>query len=147
MMLIESDKRGPEWAVPLAYADKEDAKFHVPENVHILGLMNTADRSLAMVDYALRRRFAFVDVGPGFGTPQFTAFIKQRGATDELAARIVRDMDALNQAIAQDRANRAGLLHRAQLLLHRHQRSGRDARMVRGRHRIRNPPAATGILV
>jgi MoxR-like ATPase len=105
MMLIESDKRGPEWAVPLAYADKEDAKFHVPENVHILGLMNTADRSLAMVDYALRRRFAFVDVGPGFGTPQFTAFIKQRGATDELAARIVRDMDALNQAIAQDRAN------------------------------------------
>ena len=124
MMLIESDKRGPEWAVPLAYADKEDAKFHVPENVHILGLMNTADRSLAMVDYALRRRFAFVDVGPGFGTPQFTAFIKQRGATDELAAHRARHGRAQSGHRARPRQSRAGLLHRAQLLLHRHQRSG-----------------------
>ncbi|AUA57467.1 5-methylcytosine-specific restriction enzyme B [Achromobacter spanius] len=105
MMLIESDKRGPEWAVPLAYADKDEEKFYVPQNVHILGLMNTADRSLAMVDYALRRRFAFVDVGPGFGTPQFDAFIKQRGASDELAARIVRAMVALNEEIANDRLN------------------------------------------
>lgn len=105
MMLIESDKRGQEWAVPLAYAESGEDRFYVPENVHILGLMNTADRSLAMVDYALRRRFAFVGVGPGFDTPQFTAFIKQRGASDMLAARIVRDMGQLNAEIANDRIN------------------------------------------
>lgn len=55
LMLIEKDYRGD--AVTMAYSDE---KFHVPSNVHIIGMMNTADRSLAMIDYALRRRFSFV---------------------------------------------------------------------------------------
>lgn len=105
MMLIEVDKRGLEWAIPLAYSDVDDAPFFVPENVHILGLMNTADRSLAMVDYALRRRFAFVDIAPGFQTPQFAEFLEKKRANDALISRIVRDLTSLNQEIANDRVN------------------------------------------
>ena len=56
-MLIENDKRGKE--VRLLYSDEQ---FSVPENVYIIGMMNTADRSLAMIDYALRRRFAFFEL-------------------------------------------------------------------------------------
>lgn len=65
-MLIESDKRGVE--LQLLYSDE---KFSVPENVHIIGMMNTADRSLAMLDYALRRRFAFFEFSPAFDTEGF----------------------------------------------------------------------------
>src|SRR5439155_21713779 len=59
LMLIERDKRSKEYALPLAYSDPGSDPFFAPSNVHIVGLMNTSDRSLAMVDYALRRRFAF----------------------------------------------------------------------------------------
>lgn len=59
-MLIENDKRGIE--LQLLYSDE---KFAVPANVHIIGMMNTADRSLAMLDYALRRRFAFLILSQG----------------------------------------------------------------------------------
>ena len=62
-MLIENDKRGI--PLQLLYADE---KFSVPRNAYLIGMMNTADRSLAMLDYALRRRFAFVDLKPGFET-------------------------------------------------------------------------------
>lgn len=105
MMLIESDKRGPTWAMPLTYAENEAQTFYVPPNVHIVGLMNTADRSLAMVDYALRRRFAFMDVEPGFDTEQYRAYMLKRGATNELIARICTNVQALNAAISEDSAN------------------------------------------
>ena len=55
MMLIEPDKRGKEHAIPLAYSQNAGERFYIPENLHLIGMMNTADRSLAMVDYALRR--------------------------------------------------------------------------------------------
>ncbi|WP_050995775.1 AAA family ATPase [Paenisporosarcina sp. TG20] len=61
LMLIENDKRGKE--LRLLYSDEQ---FSVPENVYIIGMMNTADRSLAMIDYALRRRFAFYEFEPAF---------------------------------------------------------------------------------
>lgn len=67
MMLIESDKRSPRYAIKLTYSDDDEDKFYVPDNVFIIGCMNTADRSLAIVDYALRRRFAFCDIQPEFG--------------------------------------------------------------------------------
>lgn len=65
-MLIENDKRGN--ALQLLYSDE---KFFVPKNIYIIGMMNTADRSLSMVDYALRRRFAFFEIKPGFDSEGF----------------------------------------------------------------------------
>ena len=52
MLLIEPDKRAPEWGVKLAYALSADERFYVPPNLYLLGMMNTADRSLSLVDYA-----------------------------------------------------------------------------------------------
>ena len=86
-MLLESDKRGPKWAVPLTYAPRD--AFHVPANLYVLGLMNTADRSLAMVDYALRRRFTFLDLRPAFDKPEFPSYLAAKGVEDELINRIV----------------------------------------------------------
>jgi len=74
MMLIEADKRGPENRVKLIYSEDY---FYIPENLHIIGTMNTADRSLAIVDYALRRRFAFIDIEPSFDN-KFESFLKDK---------------------------------------------------------------------
>lgn len=105
LLLIESDKRGPEWAIPLAYGEEDSPKFYVPENLYLIGLMNTADRSLAMVDYALRRRFAFATLKPGFETDQFLEYMVDHGASKELIDRIVVGMSEINREIAADTAN------------------------------------------
>ena len=68
LLLIESDKRGPKNKIQLLYSNED---FYVPDNVYIIGMMNTADRSLAMIDYALRRRFAFVEFEPAFESEGF----------------------------------------------------------------------------
>jgi len=103
MLLIESDKRGKEWGATLAYSDPEQEDFYVPENVYILGLMNTADRSLALVDYALRRRFAFVDIEPGFESDEFGRILKGNGASASLVEQIRGRMAALNAKIRDDK--------------------------------------------
>ncbi|WP_302175001.1 AAA family ATPase [uncultured Hydrogenophaga sp.] len=105
MMLIEADKRGEEYAIPLAYSANPQDTFHVPPNVHILGLMNTADRSLAMVDYALRRRFSFMDLEPGFASSLFADFLREHKASESLVHRLIEDMKSLNAEIEMDRAN------------------------------------------
>jgi hypothetical protein len=104
LMLIESDKRDEQWAVPLAYSPRGEV-FFVPENVYVLGLMNTADRSIAMVDYALRRRFAFLDLEPRFQSTRFVDHLRGRGAPNDLVERLVREMHALNEEIAADETN------------------------------------------
>lgn len=103
LMLVEADKRSEEYAVSLIYGSRGD-RFHVPPNLHVLGLMNTADRSLAVVDYALRRRFAFETLEPAFGNGSaFRKFlVRERGATDELARTIDRRLEQLNKDIAGD---------------------------------------------
>lgn len=103
LMLIEGDKRNI--SIPLIYSDSIAQKFGVPKNVYIIGLMNTADRSLAMVDYALRRRFVFIDVAPGFDTEAFKDFLLAKGAENDLIQRIIKDMADLNDEIENDRAN------------------------------------------
>ena len=105
MMLIEHDKRGPEWAMSLTYSEDHEEKFYVPENLYLMGLMNTADRSLAMVDYALRRRFVFVDLEPGFDTEAFRTFLIKRGAQETLVDKIKRKMAEVNDKIAKDTTN------------------------------------------
>jgi 5-methylcytosine-specific restriction protein B len=105
MMLIEADKRGEEWEIPLAYSTGPDDKFSVPENLYLIGLMNTADRSLAMVDYALRRRFGFVDLEPGFETEQFREFLLTRDTDEQFLDRVINRLVTVNQKIAEDHAN------------------------------------------
>ena len=99
LMLIEADKRSDDYAVALIYSEK---RFHVPENVFILGMMNTADRSLALVDYALRRRFAFETLEPAFGRPEFAQYLIGKDADPDLVRRISERMGELNARITND---------------------------------------------
>ena len=94
-MLIENDKRGN--SLQLLYSDE---KFNVPSNVYILGMMNTADRSLAMLDYALRRRFAFYTINPGFNSDGFRAY-KTKLASNKMD-KLIACVESLNNVIAAD---------------------------------------------
>jgi hypothetical protein len=105
MLLIENDKRGPAWSATLTYSQPGEPRFFVPDNLYLLGMMNTADRSLSIVDYALRRRFSFALLEPMFGSDRFRSFLLHRGVPEEVIARIVACMTTLNQAIGEDRAN------------------------------------------
>ena len=101
LMLIESDKRDPGWAVRTAYGRPHETAFHVPANVHLIGAMNTADRSLALVDYALRRRFAFSTIQPAFGSQGFDSHLADRGVPEQLRRRISTRLEALNRLIRE----------------------------------------------
>jgi hypothetical protein len=105
MLLIESDKRSEAWALQLAYADEDAPAFYIPENLFILGMMNTADRSLSLVDYALRRRFAFIGLHPGFASEGFGPHLRNHGVSDGVMRKIIAGMTALNDAIGADKAN------------------------------------------
>lgn len=96
-MLIENDKRGSKNKLQLLYSRE---LFHVPSNVYLIGMMNTADRSLAMLDYALRRRFAFFDLRPGFDSDGFVSYRDGLASPklNNLLACVVR----LNEDIAAD---------------------------------------------
>jgi len=102
LMLVEADKRGADYAVSLTYGGAHQ-EFFVPKNLHILGLMNTADRSLAIVDYALRRRFAFETLSPAFGTESFRSHLHSFGVDHGLVDRIDENFIALNERIGSDR--------------------------------------------
>jgi len=103
LMLIESDKRGLDNAIKLTYSESEADRFSVPENVFIIGLMNTADRSLALVDYALRRRFAFFSLEPQLNSDKFSEVITKAGGSVELVNKIRARIGALNQVIRNER--------------------------------------------
>jgi DNA polymerase III delta prime subunit len=102
MLLIESDKRDRTWMMRLASGREE---FFVPPNVYLLGLMNTADRSLAVVDYALRRRFAFIDLAPNLGSARFKSYLASIGISDRLSSGIITRIGQLNAEIVADLAN------------------------------------------
>lgn len=96
-MLIENDKRGDKNKIQLLYSDE---LFFIPRNVHIIGLMNTADRSLAMIDYALRRRFAFFDLKPGFESNGFANY--QEKLDNVKFNNLISVMKELNEDIKND---------------------------------------------
>ncbi len=97
LMLIEQDYRNTK--VKLAYSD---VPFSVPENLYIIGMMNTADRSLALIDYALRRRFSFFDMEPGFDSEGFGKY--QAGLENETFDALIDRIRELNRDIIQDKA-------------------------------------------
>lgn len=101
MMLIEPDKRG-KYSIPLTYSDKDDAYFSVPENLLLIGTMNTADRSLAIVDYALRRRFRFISLKPKFNK-NFFDFLILKGFSRDFLQSIVSKIYSLNEKIKNDK--------------------------------------------
>ena len=94
-MLIEADKRGND--IQLLYSSD---KFSVPKNIYIIGMMNTADRSLAMIDYALRRRFAFFEMKPAFESEGFREY--QYGLENDKFNKLIDCVISLNQRIADD---------------------------------------------
>ena len=97
LMLIERDYRGTK--TTLAY---NGLTFTVPKNIYIIGMMNTADRSLAMIDYALRRRFSFFEIEPGFDSD---GFIKYQNVLDnETFNELVAKVKELNKEIAIDKS-------------------------------------------
>ena len=102
LLLLEGDKREQRWATTLSYAKAGTSDFYVPHNLYVVGTMNTADRSLAMVDYALRRRFVFIDVIPGFNESGFRKKLGDLEASPSLIDRIMTRLTDLNQSIADD---------------------------------------------
>lgn len=101
-MLIEKDKRGIEYGITMTYSKEGENKFYVPKNLYIIGTMNTADRSLSLVDYALRRRFSFIDIEPAFNKATFKEFLISRGIGEELILKIIDSMTNLNKEIEND---------------------------------------------
>lgn len=94
-MLIEKDYRNEN--IKLAYRNEY---FTVPYNVHIIGMMNTADRSLAMMDYALRRRFSFFEMEAGFDTSGFELYIEK--INNDNLKRVIKAIKDLNRIISLD---------------------------------------------
>ena len=95
LMLIEKDYRGEK--LTLAYKDE---KFSVPGNLYLIGMMNTADRSLALIDYALRRRFSFFEMSPGFDSEGFKAYLE--GKDNVRLNELVAQIKELNRQIVAD---------------------------------------------
>lgn len=94
-MLIENDKRGTE--IKLLYSDE---MFSIPKNLYIIGMMNTADRSLAIIDYALRRRFAFFEFKPAFESDGFKKYLEEKNS-DKLY-KLIETVKKLNTNIRND---------------------------------------------
>ena len=102
MVLLEHDKRGKGNAVTPMYRRSKDEKLFVPENLYVIGTMNIADRSLALVDYALRRRFAFFTLVPRYADNLYKTWMSESKVASDLTQKIIQRMCALNEQIGND---------------------------------------------
>ena len=102
LTLLETDKRTPNEALELVYSRTPDERFFIPNNLFVIGTMNIADRSLALVDLALRRRFAFIDLEPTLGKPWRDWVHSKNGIDEEALVEIEHRIDVLNQTISDD---------------------------------------------
>lgn len=102
LTLLEADKRSPHDALELCYRRKPDERVFVPDNLYVIGTMNVADRSLALVDLALRRRFAFVDLEPRLGASWREWLTVRCGITADFVGDIELRVAKLNEIIADD---------------------------------------------
>ena len=103
LTLLEADKRNPESALTLLYRKEQDERVYLPPNLYVIGTMNIADRSLALVDLALRRRFAFVSLLPRIDDTWQRWVHDTCGMPMEILKVIRQNMQALNESIASDR--------------------------------------------
>ena len=104
LTLMEADKRSPEDALELSYRRFHGERVYVPPNLFVIGTMNIADRSLAIVDMALRRRFAFFDMDPQFNARWKSWLLNQCGFDGEFIDRLSRRIEDLNATIESDPA-------------------------------------------
>lgn len=102
LMLIEADKRGVGFGVQLMYMKENEPRFYIPNNLFLIGMMNLADRSLALVDYALRRRFAFMDLTSQITSPAYSHWLSNRNMDASLIQLVVTRITALNNEIGED---------------------------------------------
>ena len=104
LTLLEAGKRTPTEALELCYPDADGTRrpVHIPENLYVIGTMNIADRSLALVDLALRRRFAFISLQPRFGGTWRKWIVSAGNVESHLVADIERRIVELNERIAAD---------------------------------------------
>ncbi len=102
LTLLENDKRSPNAALELSYKRSDDERIFIPSNLYVIGTMNIADRSLALVDLALRRRFAFINLEPAFGSSWREWAHSQCGVDSEVLVVIEERLEALNKEISAD---------------------------------------------
>lgn len=102
LTLLEVDKRTPNEALELSYKRSDGERVFIPDNLYVIGTMNIADRSLALVDLALRRRFAFIDLEPTLGKPWHNWVQSQCGIDSEILVEIEKRLIALNSEISAD---------------------------------------------
>ena len=108
LTLLESSKRSPKDAMQLCYPDQNGKHLpvYIPANFYVIGTMNIADRSLALVDMAFRRRFAFINLEPTFNKSWREFVVNKLHMEAEVADHIQDRMNKLNNQISTD--NRLG---------------------------------------
>ena len=100
MMLIENNKRGKNNSITLIYSEN-DEKFYIPENLYIIGTINTSDNTLEEIGYPLRRRFVFIDIEPVFENEDLRNYFGDYIGV-EMAEKVICKMSHLNKIIEKD---------------------------------------------